>query len=453
MEKSDGNALSKERPAPTEATLSFADSLAKYQIKASPTGDATENHKATLVTLTRADVEKLPGSGSTKDLLIKLEEKPYVEMSDFQATYDPKRGGWVAVKSRKRAYTIETEDNSLLPDRVYTFKGFDGIRGAGISPGGDRIVFAGFKAKPASIPDPKAVKTRKKDEPPPDPLEAAVTPVATSEVRAVVLRSGAEQPISDPKRLTFDPSFSPDGENVVYVATYSRPGFTDIFRQFATRQGGRSTITTYSRSEATMRPTEAAGDALIFNLMLEDASILDDSSIIARKGLAGYDTNLGQGVQPAISPDGKRFACIIKGDLYVRDIEGSNILRLTTDAEDIARRYRERLSNPLDQQRFDQYERDHLYTPYANPTWTPDGRFVVFASMRGADPEGRPNEDIFAIPVDGSGTIIALTTNPSADRLPMIPRDGKSIYFVSNRGKQWGIWRIEAPAEIRPASN
>ncbi|MBL9032336.1 MAG: PD40 domain-containing protein [Phycisphaerae bacterium] len=453
VEKSDGSTVQKERAAPAEVTLSFADSLAKYQVKANPTGGATENYKATVRTLTRADVEKLPGSGSTKELVLRLDEKPYIEMADYQATYDPKRGGWVAVKSRKRSYTLETEDNALLPDRVYAFKGWDGIRGAGISPDGSRIAFAGFKAKPPPTPDPKEAKQRKKDEPPPDPLETSVTPVASSEVRAVVLRSGAEQPISDPKRLTFDPSFSPDGEYVVYVGMYSRPGFTDIFRQFATRQGGRSTITTYARSEAALKPSEAMGEVLVFGLMLEDASVQDDASVIARKGLAGYDTNLGQGTQPAISPDGKRFAYISKGDLYVRDIDGSGILRLTFDADEITRRYREKLTNPMDQQRFEMYERDHLFSAYSHPTWTPDGRFVVFSSMRNADPEGRPNEDIFAIPTNGSGTLIALTTNPSADRLPMIAKDGLSVYFVSNRGKQWGLWRIDAPAEIRPASN
>ena len=70
--------------------------------------------------------------------------------------------------------------------------------------------------------------------------------------------------------------------------------------------------------------------------------------------------------------------------------------------------------------------------------------------MRNRGPEGRPNADIMAIRADGSGREMVLTTNPSADEWPMASADGEWIYFVSNRGQQWAIWRIQTPPALRP---
>ncbi len=87
-------------------------------------------------------------------------------------------------------------------------------------------------------------------------------------------------------------------------------------------------------------------------------------------------------------------------------------------------------------------------TAYINPTWSPDGRYVVFASVKDpqsvktvASMEARKS-DLWMMTTDGS-TMVSLTTGTSTDLLPTWGANGK-IYFVSTRTGQDNIWSIDA---------
>jgi hypothetical protein len=69
------------------------------------------------------------------------------------------------------------------------------------------------------------------------------------------------------------------------------------------------------------------------------------------------------------------------------------------------------------------------------PHYSPDCEWVVYVS------EESGNKDIYVMRADGSEKI-QLTTNPSVDTFPVWGDDGY-IYFVSNRGLLWGIWRLK----------
>lgn len=69
-----------------------------------------------------------------------------------------------------------------------------------------------------------------------------------------------------------------------------------------------------------------------------------------------------------------------------------------------------------------------------DPTLTPDGTQVVFAST-----QHRSTSDIFIKPVNGS-VITQLTNDPADDSMPAVSPDARRIAFASNRAGPWNIY-------------
>jgi TolB protein len=114
-------------------------------------------------------------------------------------------------------------------------------------------------------------------------------------------------------------------------------------------------------------------------------------------------TKTGKDFAPAWSPDGKRIAFMSRRegnfDIYVMDLDGSNLKRLTR-------------------------HRAHGYYP----DWSPDGRRIVFDSLRDGDYE------IYVMDADGSNKK-RLTRKMTYNHFQRYSPDGR-ITFVSKGGRE-----------------
>ncbi|MFN7918950.1 MAG: hypothetical protein U0Q16_02570 [Bryobacteraceae bacterium] len=78
-----------------------------------------------------------------------------------------------------------------------------------------------------------------------------------------------------------------------------------------------------------------------------------------------------------------------------------------------------------------------------SPRWSPDGRHIAFDSRSGRFAQ------IFVISIEG-GTPTAVTRESSNCVVPSFSRDGRWIYFASDRSGDWDVWRITADGSGEP---
>jgi hypothetical protein len=71
-----------------------------------------------------------------------------------------------------------------------------------------------------------------------------------------------------------------------------------------------------------------------------------------------------------------------------------------------------------------------------SPRWSPDGLTIAFDSM-----SANGHWDIWTIGIDGSG-LRQITRDPADENMPSWSRDGRFIYYGSNRSGRYEIWRI-----------
>src|SRR6266550_1559711 len=121
--------------------------------------------------------------------------------------------------------------------------------------------------------------------------------------------------------------------------------------------------------------------------------LLTLNSVAAAQGVDLNDTRLLQ--QPALSKT--HIAFIYAGDLWVADLDGKNVMRLTAD------------------------EGAEL-----NPTFSPDGMLIAFTAQYDG------NLDVYVVPVAG-GVPTRLTWHPRADLVQGFTPDGSAVLFTSAR--------------------
>lgn len=182
--------------------------------------------------------------------------------------------------------------------------------------------------------------------------------------------------------------------------------------------------------------------------------------------LTHYDVYTAEGV---LSPDGKRivFTSLKDGDLdiYTMNVDGTGVRRMTntpgydggawwspdgkrivyranhpTDSTEL-KAYRDllaqRLVRPAKVELFvmnadgsDQRQITHLGGANFGPSWTPDGKRIIFASNYQSPRSG--NFDLFLVNPDGTG-LEQITYEQTFDGFPMFSPNGKQLVWASNR--------------------
>jgi Tol biopolymer transport system component len=216
------------------------------------------------------------------------------------------------------------------------------------------------------------------------------------------------------------PAFASDGSRVYFSSNRN----SVLPRIWSVRSSGAGGISMLTQGESWdfLPCPEPKGDRVFYGSMPLFSTAAQVWSIGTDGGLP---TQIAEGEYVQVSPDGQWLLCSkVDPDSGKRKIwkirtDGVSPTQLTTSAtsDDI------------------------------QASWSPDGKNILFASDMAKDSNGNTNLDIWIMGQDGVG-LTQLTTNGSADQWPKMASDGKTVYFNSNRGFRFEIWKMEISTAV-----
>ncbi len=132
----------------------------------------------------------------------------------------------------------------------------------------------------------------------------------------------------------------------------------------------------------------------------------------------------GDDNSPNFSPDDAQIAFVSNRtgnfEIWIADASGKNQRQLT----DLLDSNEKREQSPTD-----------APNSAGSPRFSPDGRFIAY------DAQINGNGDIFVVSANG-GAPRRLTFDSTQEILPAWSADGQWIYFASNRGGDFNLWKI-----------
>ncbi len=240
----------------------------------------------------------------------------------------------------------------------------------------------------------------------------------------VVIRadgSGGQEFFSDSKSLDIMPSFTGGGDEIVYSSNRAGKRLS-VWSMSTTGQAGFTQLTQGDTNDLWPMVDVDPKQRLYYQALVDTRP--DPRLYMTQRGTTiRKDLTHISGTQPRVSPkaDAVIFCALNektgKRDLYRMPDAGGAPVNLT---------------NTPDIDEFD-------------PSWSRDGGRVAFVSDRGQDEEKRQNYDVWMLNVDRPQQPVQITTNGSHDDGPAWDPSGQTLYFRSNRGGEWAIWRIDVP--------
>lgn len=311
-------------------------------------------------------------------------------------TIVPKREADDWTFESQRIETIAMKDTSegpnRQPTRIYTAAEGEFIDSFAVSPDGTSLAMAILPAEGNM------------------PLRSQIRSIQTT-------GSGGQQQLTAGDSFDLMPSFTPDGRRIVFSTNRMSRKLTVC--SISTDGIGGVTEHTSGDSFDIWPAVDSDPQARLFYTRLMESR--DDMRLYMQQMNGGQRTDLTTrgGLQPRPNPKADAI-------IFASPNGPANKLDLFRLPE---RGRPENLTNTSDVDEFD-------------AVWSRNGTRILFVSDKGRHEETGNNRDIWMLDLTSPDQPVQLTTNGSWDDNPAWDPSGTAIYFRSNRGGQWGIWKL-----------
>lgn len=231
---------------------------------------------------------------------------------------------------------------------------------------------------------------------------------------AAIPRASFYQQLTDEAGVESRPSLAPDGKNILYVSAAT--GNSDIY---LLRVGGRNPVdlTADSPVEDSEPAISPDGERIAFRSDRDGGGIfLMDATGASVRRLTDH------GFNPAWSPDGREIAFSTDDFVHPTEIGGRGD---QIQAVDVATGH----------------IRDIVSSHSAmQPHFSPDGKRIAYWGLRGSSGQ----RDIWTVAADGSPSAegLEVTNDTALDWCPVWSPEGRYLYFASDRGGSMNLWRV-----------
>lgn len=242
---------------------------------------------------------------------------------------------------------------------------------------------------------------------------------------------GATLP-SDGRHFDAMPSFTPDGSEIVFTSDRAGGGLDIWSMKVAPGQAVRQLARGGEKAALWPMIDASPSPRLFYEEYLKPAvrptEARSEIHMVPLQARPPINQRLSPGARPRASPRADAVVFTLadpvtgKRDLYlISDREGAGFGGLPIN-----------LTNTPDVDECD-------------PAWSRTGGKIAYASDAGSDDIGRRNYDLYVLAPSDPQHPVRVTHNGSWDDSPALDPAGKNVYFRSNRGGRWGIWKARVP--------
>jgi hypothetical protein len=327
---------------------------------------------------------------------VRLREVMTRQVPLLAAELERDASGWVVVgRARQvKAWKDTTEGSRSSPIRMTSLPPGSSIGSLGASPDGNQLIFTLLNG------------TDK-----PGDLRSQMLMVKTD-------GTGGAENVTDGRTLDLTPAFTPAGDRIVFSSNRGGKRL-NIWSMSASGAPGITRMTSGDSHDLWPSIDSDPKPRLFYQSMVDTRG---DARLYMTQVGTIFQTELSQlgGTQPRVSPKNDAVVfCVVNERTGKRDI-----YRMSDTGESP-----ENLTNTPDVDECD-------------PVWSKDGSRLAFASDRAVDAEQQHNYDIWIMDLSDPANPVQLTTNGSHDDMPAWDPSGYAVYFRSNRGGVWNVWKL-----------